>query len=140
MKHIVLGLVAWTLLLGGAAGSRADPIVYTNFGTGDSYQTNASFAENGPSAISPNPSNVRQASQFTVGLLTDFIFTSARLALSQGPFAPGTNQIPDFQLYSDASGLPGTLLETIHESGTLGPSFTIRLTGSVFWCGLPASS
>jgi hypothetical protein len=46
---------------------------------------------------------------------TDTFFNSARMALG---LITGANEM-DLRLYSDASGRPGTVLETIHASGQM---------------------
>ena len=110
----VFGIVtAWA-----AFPARAD-VVFTNLGSNNTYITNTFNVVRGATADPPFGS-ADQANAFTVGS-TDYVFSSAQVALDfcgGGALlgCKGTDQI-DILLLSDASGLPGSVLETIPLSG-----------------------
>jgi hypothetical protein len=113
MKRLTLVLAIFAL----AGEARAD-VIYSNLGPGESYDQSVGITESGPNAFGVR----RHAIAFTAN--TDALFDSARLALG---LHGGTNAM-DLRLYTDASGRPGTVLETIHASGQM-PHF------GDFWSG-----
>lgn len=118
------------LLVGGACADAT--VIFNNFGAGDS------FSSMGFGIGVPNFSNNRGA-RFSVGP-SDFVFTSAQAALQ---YFSGTNTVT-FGLRSDASGLPGTLLEsfTVSNIPTVSPGGVVTfnataplvlMAGDTYW-------
>jgi hypothetical protein len=108
MKHALAMLAALALALT-APPTRADTIIFSDFGPMDGYDRSLGFDEAGPSSIFTE--SIRQASFFTVGGTMEFTFDQARLALI---LLSGINQITLDLFDTDMmSGKPGTLLDSI---------------------------
>jgi hypothetical protein len=93
-------LAALVLLFSGCLGATT-ATVFSNFGPGDSFDSD------GRSVGKASGTYNNAGGQFTVSG-SDFNFTSAEAALQ---YFSGANQVT-FGIRSDASGLPGTLLQT----------------------------
>jgi hypothetical protein len=83
--------------------SKADTI-FSNFGPGDSFQTNEGYTVSGSQLVSGL--NLDQAMGFTPG--SSFNLTQIDIAMS---FVAGHNAV-NLSLNADAGGLPGALLES----------------------------
>jgi hypothetical protein len=102
MKRLAFALALVAYLGGGTSAVRADMLIFSNLGAGDSYQQNSGWTESGTQS-SPGPNF--SADSFLVGP-KDVNFTQARLALS---FVSGDNPgARDVTLYlvADKGGVP----------------------------------
>jgi hypothetical protein len=137
-----LGLAALVLLVGGVGRAKAG-IIFNNFGPGDTYQVNISWVIGRfPGTTATNVQG--DAFQVTGG---NYTLNSLALALN---LVSGPNAV-DVQFRADASGLPGTVLETFHfsnldPSGQLNPPVVctsalhpLLLNGEQYWVTASAS-
>jgi hypothetical protein len=81
--------------------------IISTFGPGSSYSACCGFGNVAPTQM---------AYPFLILSGPNFIFTGATLALSQGI---GSTNAVDISLATDASGLPGAVLETFHLDNAL---------------------
>ncbi|MGH9450848.1 MAG: choice-of-anchor R domain-containing protein [Terriglobia bacterium] len=109
-KMFVVCLSAFVLGLA-AAGAKADTI-FTNLGTGGTFNTSYSYTAGGA-----NYSGQALGMQFTASATADL--TDAMLALG---FVQTSNSPITVYLESDSSGNPGSTLATLTQQGTI-PSF-----------------
>lgn len=106
MSRFIRGLlISLTVAATSQTGGRAD-VIYSSLGPGDSYSSTGGQAIITPS--SAGGTYAAHAAVFTVGGTGDYLFTSAELPLLH---YVGDNSFI-VRLYTESSGLPGTVLES----------------------------
>src|ERR1700687_1076642 len=103
MKRAIGLLAAVALLLGGVGRAKAD-ILFNDYGPAYTYQTGVGWTVSGPTSAAG--SSFANANEFTP-LLTGAV-TSVDFGIS---LVSGTNSVV-FQLMTDNSGVPGSVLES----------------------------
>jgi len=129
----IIGQLLLGFTLTSAPYANAGTIVST-FLPGDLYDTCCGIGNVAPTQV---------AFAFEAPIASDFTFTGAALALSQGI---GSVNAVDISLAGDSSGQPGTILESFHLENALGPAGAnnppvvvtsvlnpVLLAGSVYW-------
>ena len=117
--------------------------IASDLGPGGSYNTNGGFTLSGPQGATGLGYGL--AVEFQVAGSSPVAFGSAQLALE---YHSGTNAV-DVMLMSDAGGLPGSSLETIHLTNiptgpslvtAISPAHTLLTPGTDYWLAAVASN